>query len=81
MNTPKPPSSSDSRSADSGDLHRSEVTLTAGDLPLHCPMPSQRLWNSHPRVFLPITPGGQVRCPYCGTLYHLPTDVGLKHPH
>ena len=26
---------------------------TAADLPLHCPLPSQKLWNTHPRVFLP----------------------------
>jgi uncharacterized Zn-finger protein len=51
-----------------------EVTLCASDLPLHCPLPSQSLWNSHPRVFLPIQPGQRVRCPYCGTLYFLPAS-------
>ena len=24
------------------------------DLPLSCPLPSMALWNSHPRVYLPI---------------------------
>ena len=24
------------------------------DLPLSCPLPSMALWNSHPRVFLPV---------------------------
>ena len=43
------------------------------DLPLHCPLPSMSLWNSHPRVFLPIaqSPTGKVKCPYCGTDYVL----------
>ena len=42
------------------------------DLPLSCPMPSMALWNSHPRVYLPIeTNGGTARCPYCSALYVL----------
>jgi uncharacterized Zn-finger protein len=40
--------------------------VTARDLPLHCPMPGMSLWNSHPRVFLPIEETGQAKCPYCG---------------
>jgi uncharacterized Zn-finger protein len=47
------------------------VEVTAADLPLHCPMPSQKLWNAHPRVFLPIEKTGASLCPYCGTLYKL----------
>jgi uncharacterized Zn-finger protein len=47
------------------------VEVTAADLPLHCPMPSQVLWNAHPRVFLPIEKTGEALCPYCGTLYIL----------
>ncbi|MDD9812177.1 MAG: zinc-finger domain-containing protein [Gammaproteobacteria bacterium] len=43
--------------------------MTAADLPLHCPMPGKRLWDSHPRVYLPIKPGGEEICPYCGTRY------------
>lgn len=43
--------------------------ITAKDLPLHCPMPGMSLWNSHPRVYLPIEKSGVERCPYCGTLY------------
>lgn len=39
------------------------------DLPLHCPMPSMLLWNSHPRVFLDIERTGEALCPYCGTQY------------
>lgn len=42
------------------------------DLPLGCPLPSMSLWNSHPRVYLPIeTNGGTARCPYCSALYVL----------
>jgi uncharacterized Zn-finger protein len=48
-----------------------EVEVTVADLPLHCPLPSQKLWNSHPRVFLPIEATGSVLCPYCGTRYVL----------
>ncbi|PZP49661.1 MAG: zinc-finger domain-containing protein [Azospira oryzae] len=47
------------------------IEVTASDLPLHCPMPSQKLWNAHPRVFLPIEKTGESLCPYCGTLYKL----------
>ncbi|MFP5350631.1 MAG: zinc-finger domain-containing protein [Gammaproteobacteria bacterium] len=45
--------------------------VTRADLPLSCPMPGMSLWNSHPRVFLPIEKSGQERCPYCGALYIL----------
>jgi len=47
------------------------IEITAEDLPLHCPTPSQLLWNSHPRVFLPIEETGEALCPYCGTRYIL----------
>jgi len=45
--------------------------VTHADLPLHCPMPGTTLWNSHPRVFLPLEGRGEARCPYCGALYVL----------
>ena len=45
------------------------VEVNAADLPLHCPTPSQQLWNTHPRVFLPIEQSGEALCPYCGTKY------------
>ncbi len=47
------------------------VEVTHKDLPLHCPMPGTSLWDSHPRVYLPIEDSGQERCPYCGTIYIL----------
>ena len=45
--------------------------ITKNDLPLHCPMPNMSLWNSHPRVFLPIEDTGESACPYCGAIYVL----------
>ena len=49
--------------------------VTASDLPLCCPMPDMILWNSHPRVYLPITEsGGRCHCPYCGTRFELVGD-------
>ena len=53
------------------ELNQKFVEITAADLPLHCPLPSQKIWNTHPRVFLAIEELGEVRCPYCGTLYRL----------
>ncbi|MEE8119285.1 MAG: zinc-finger domain-containing protein [Gammaproteobacteria bacterium] len=47
--------------------------VSASDLPLHCPMPGMSLWNSHPRVFLPIEKTGQAKCPYCSADYELIT--------
>ena len=49
----------------------SQVEVTAAELPLHCPLPTQKLWNSHPRVFLEIEKTGEALCPYCGTRYVL----------
>jgi uncharacterized Zn-finger protein len=46
----------------------------ARDLPLSCPMPGMYLWNSHPKVFLPIHESGKAKCPYCGAEYSLESD-------
>lgn len=48
--------------------------VTAKDLPLHCPLPGMSLWNSHPRVFLPIEQTGRAKCPYCGAEFNLVKD-------
>ena len=46
--------------------------VTRADLPLHCPMDNMTLWNSHPKVYLPIVEqGGTAKCPYCGAVYEL----------
>ena len=41
------------------------------DLPLSCPTPEQKLWNAHPRVYLPIEETGEASCPYCSAHYKL----------
>ncbi|MEE8321363.1 MAG: zinc-finger domain-containing protein [Gammaproteobacteria bacterium] len=48
--------------------------ITRQQLPLHCPLPDMSLWNSHPRVFLPIEDTGSATCPYCGSTYTLDDD-------
>lgn len=41
------------------------------ELPLHCPLPEMYLWNSHPKVYLPIEDSGEAKCPYCGASFVL----------
>ncbi len=48
-----------------------EYEVRRADLPLSCPTPEQKLWNSHPRVYLPIEKDGTAACPYCSALYRL----------
>ena len=49
-----------------------QYEVRRADLPLSCPLPSMALWNSHPRVYLPIEKeGGQADCPYCGAHFVL----------
>lgn len=43
--------------------------VTEKDLPLSCPMPNMRVWDAHPKVYLPIAEEGKVTCPYCGANY------------
>ena len=50
--------------------------VTRADLPLHCPLPSMYLWNSHPKVYLPIEATGEATCPYCSATYRLVGDDG-----
>jgi uncharacterized Zn-finger protein len=50
---------------------KNQYTVTSADLPLSCPMPGMHLWNSHPRVFLPIEKTGWAKCPYCSAEYTL----------
>jgi uncharacterized Zn-finger protein len=45
--------------------------ITGEDLPLSCPMPQMYLWNSHPRVYLPIEKSGSAKCPYCSAEFTL----------
>ena len=50
-------------------------TVTRSDLPLHCPLPGSYLWNSHPKVFLPIENTGEATCPYCSATYVLSDEA------
>ncbi|WP_374729207.1 MULTISPECIES: zinc-finger domain-containing protein [Natronospira] len=50
---------------------RKHYEVTRDDLPVHCPMPGMSLWNSHPRVYIPVAEKGEARCGYCGALYVL----------
>ena len=43
---------------------QNQYEVTEEDLPLSCPMPQMYLWNSHPRVYLPIRETGWAKCPY-----------------
>lgn len=45
--------------------------VSRADLPLSCPTHEQKLWNSHPRVYLAIEETGQAICPYCSAQYVL----------
>lgn len=45
--------------------------VTPKDLPLSCPMPGMSIWNSHPKVYLPIEEAGWAKCPYCGAEFSL----------
>ncbi len=49
--------------------------VTRRDLPLSCPMPGMTLWNSHPKVYLPIEASGRAMCPYCGAEFELVDDA------
>jgi uncharacterized Zn-finger protein len=46
-------------------------TVTPDDLPLQCPLPEMYLWNSHPKVYLPIESTGEAKCPDCSASYRL----------
>ena len=50
---------------------QNQYKVTMEDLPLSCPMPGMHLWNSHPRVFLPIEKTGWATCPYSRAEYTL----------
>lgn len=45
--------------------------ISERDLPLSCPLPQDRLWDAHPRVYLAIEKVGRIACPYCETEYVL----------
>ena len=67
MSTPSSRSASDQKPANTERVY----SVRRSDLPLSCPTPDMALWNSHPRVYLPIEKTGQAKCPYCGAEYVL----------
>ena len=50
---------------------QNQYAVTRAELPLSCPMAGMILWNSHPKVYLPIEATGSAKCPYCGAQYTL----------
>jgi uncharacterized Zn-finger protein len=62
-------------SAENGGLIQANAenryVVTAEDLPLSCPMPGMKSWNSHPKVYLPVEKDGEALCPYCSAHYIL----------
>lgn len=53
---------------------RKRYDISHDQLPLSCPLPDQRLWDAHPRVYLPIEQTGFAECPYCDAEFHLKVD-------
>lgn len=45
--------------------------VTRAELPLCCPSKKMRVWDAHPRVYLPIEKTGRAICPYCNAEYVL----------
>lgn len=52
--------------------------VTQSDLPLCCPMPNMRLWDGHPRVYLPLGEVDHVFCPYCDAEYLLVPESEVR---
>lgn len=50
---------------------QNKYSVRPKDLPLSCPMPGMYLWNSHPKVYIPVAETGEAKCPYCGAEYHM----------
>ncbi len=47
------------------------TSITAADMPLHCPTAAMPVWNQHPKVYLELDGHGHAKCPYCGTEYQM----------
>jgi len=45
--------------------------VSRSELPLSCPTAKMRVWDAHPRVYLPIEATGKAVCPYCGARFIL----------
>lgn len=52
------------------------VEVTSDELPVHCPTADSSLWNSHPRVYIPLDEAPEASCSYCGTVFRLVARKG-----
>jgi uncharacterized Zn-finger protein len=58
-------------------MSKSVIELLAKDLNdqggVFCPSPlaNMKIWDGHPKVYLDVGRTGEVKCPYCGTVYKL----------
>ena len=50
---------------------KSVYDVTRADLPVCCPPQDRRVWDAHPRVYLPIEKTGRAICPYCNAEFVL----------
>lgn len=50
---------------------RQEYRVSRRELPVYCPVPEASLWNSHPRVYIPVEETGEAGCNYCGAHFVL----------
>lgn len=50
---------------------KKQYVVTKRDLPLSCPTDEMRVWDSHPKVYLPIEETGKITCPYCNAVFVL----------
>ena len=54
---------------------RKRYEIDESQLPLSCPLPGERLWDAHPRVYLPVEETGFIECPYCSAEYYLISNL------
>ena len=59
------------RPANTEEVHKLDAKEILSDNEICCPPFDDCLWSSHPRVFLKLDDSGQVKCPYCSTVYSL----------
>ncbi len=50
------------------------IKVGRNELPVYCPTEAMGLWNSHPRVFIPLEESPEASCPYCGNRFELSDD-------
>jgi uncharacterized Zn-finger protein len=66
------PNTASDQSAYSTPNAKTAIEVKLDDLPIHCPVTGTSLWNSHPRVYIPVQEnGGEAKCPYCGAMFKL----------